>query len=133
MKKFIIGAMAVFVIIMFGSCSQKLIIPRAVNTINSVTLGELNLERNNYEILNNITADALISYVDNGIYIEISDMNNEFSLQYTKNKKGEWQCKHSGIVKCGYLDNDPEIKISEMIEPEELVRRMAIYRIINIA
>lgn len=59
MKKFIIGAMAVFVIIMFGSCSQKLIIPRAVNTINSVTLGELNLERNNYEILNNITADAL--------------------------------------------------------------------------
>lgn len=115
------------------SCTtvRDLVIPKAVNTINSVGLDELNLERADYQVLNTVTATAEITYSENrkGEYI-IRGENNEFMLQYLFNPKTGWSCRYSGIVKLGYLANDYEIN-NGAIHPEDAARRLAIYRLIN--
>ena len=71
-----------------ASCGTQVIVPKALNTVNSVSLDELNLEREDYDILNTITAEAVVIYRERGSKIEIIDQNNEFSLSYTKSKTG---------------------------------------------
>ena len=65
------------------SCGSQrmLVVPRAVNTINTAAIEELNLERGDYEALNTISAEATISYKSNksGSRYEIVDERNEFS------------------------------------------------------
>ena len=48
--------------LLLTSCIRQKALPRAVNTINSAPLEALNLVREDYEILNTITADATIYY-----------------------------------------------------------------------
>lgn len=115
-----------------ASCGTQVIVPKALNTVNSVSLDELNLERKDYDILNTITAEAVVIYRERGSKIEIIDQNNEFSLSYTKSKTG-WRLEHSGILKLGYLSNDYRGEIVNIIQPEEVVRRLAMYRLINVA
>lgn len=129
MKKLLIIALIAFVT---TSCAQRdLMIPKAVNTVNSVRLSELNLDRKDYKILNTATAEATIMYTENstGTSIKIVSENNEFILNYVLGKNG-WSCKYSGIVKFGYLANDYGIS-SDILQPEEVARRLAIYRLIN--
>lgn len=128
-KLFIIIAVA----IVATSCASNsaLVIPKAVNTVNSVRLNELNLEREDYEILNTATATATITYTESygGANRKIVGENNEFMLLYSSGKKG-LSVKFSGILKFGYLANDYEIQ-GDVLHPEEVARRVAIYRIIN--
>lgn len=129
MKKLIILACVAF---LATSCANRdLVIPKAVNTVNSVRLAELNLERGDYEILNTVSADATITYTENsdGSIRKIVGENNEFSLLYSKGKKG-LSCRYSGVLKFGYLNNDYDIQ-SDILYPEDVARRLAIYRIIN--
>ena len=99
-----------------ASCGTQVIVPKALNTVNSVSLDELNLEREDYDILNTITAEAVVIYRERGSKIEIIDQNNEFSLSYTKSKTG-WRLEHSGILKLGYLSNDYRGEIVNSIQP----------------
>lgn len=119
-----------------SSCNvrRNTIIPKAVNTINTVALGDLNLARGDYEILNTVTAEATVAYQANnaGTSIRITGEEDEFSLHYTQSK-GVWRCKYHGILKFGYLHNDYEGVVSDLVQPEEIARRLAIYRIINMA
>ena len=64
----ILGALAL------SSCKLA-IVPKAINTINSVSLEELNLERKDYKVLNTITADASVVYTQFGNTITIADAN----------------------------------------------------------
>ena len=119
--------------VLLASCgTQMTILPKALNTVNSVSLDELNLEREDYDILNTVSAEATVIYRGRGSQIEIIDQNNEFSLIYTKTKIG-WVLKHSGILKLGYLSNDYTYDGESIIQPEEVVRRLAMYRLINVA
>lgn len=131
MRKYIF---AISLMLVLTSCvtTHDLIIPKAVNTINSVRLDELNLERKDYSVLNTVTATAEITYSENrkGEYI-IRGENNEFMLQYLFNIKTGWSCRYSGIVKLGYLANDYSINTGA-IHPEDAARRLAIYRLINL-
>lgn len=131
MKKFIyILAIAACL----GACSsQKMVIPRAVNTINPASLKELNLERNNYEILNTITAEATITYRQKSSGYKIAGENEEFSIEYQKGKTNMWDCKFSGILRFGYFSNDYHYDSAAMLHPEEVARGLAIYRAINLA
>lgn len=124
-----------FAIISITSCvsNRSLVIPRAVNTVNSVDLKELNLERQNYKILNTATATAMITYSQRnaGTTHSIVGENNEFMLMYNYNKKKGWSCKYAGVVKLGFLSNDYNVGELGILQPEEVARRLAVYRIIN--
>ncbi len=50
-----------------ASCSttKRVIVPQAINTVNTAPLIDLNLERGDYEILNTVTAEAVVYYTYN--------------------------------------------------------------------
>jgi len=118
----------------FTSCGsvKRVIMPRAVNTVNTVPLADLNLQRGDYEILNTVTAEAMVDYTYDKKKSEIVDRSGEFSMKFTVDKFGV-DCKHSGILKLGYLQNDYQGKTTDIMQPEEVVRQLAIYRLINVA
>ncbi len=120
----------------FASCaSQNVIIPKAINTVNTTGFEELNLERDDYEILNTLTAEAVVNYSENrkGTEYTISEAYGEFSLRYAMGKKFAWTCFHSGILKLGYLSNDYAYNPEDLKSAEMLARRLATYRLINLA
>ena len=123
---------------MLTSCfvqQKSQIIPKAISSVNTVSFQELNLERNDYEILNTITAEASVLRHESqsGKKIEIQEANSEFILSYEQDKIGSWSCKHSGIVKLGYLANDYSYEPNDLLYAENVARRLAIYRLINLS
>lgn len=128
-------AIAIVAIAMSSCRSSALsVIPQATNTINSVTLKELNLERKDYIILNTVSAEATITahFLDDEVIVE--DPSGEFSLSWKKDD-GVWSSDNiKGIVRLGYLSNDYENELFEIGPyPHWIVRRLAIYRLINAA
>jgi len=125
------------VAIAMSSCRSTLsVIPQATNTINSVSLKELNLERKDYIILSTISADATIiaHFSDDAVTVE--DPSGEFSFTWEKDdKSGEWTPDRiKGIVRLGYLSNDYDNELFDIGPyPHWIVRRLAIYRLINAA
>lgn len=123
--------------VFFTSCSPLAIVPTAVNTVNSVRLSELNLEREDYKILNTITAEASVIYHQFGNTIIIEDENGDFSLKFKRRNswlKGYvWEYQSfKGVARYGFLDNDyGKVNNYSDISPENIARRIAIYRLIN--
>ena len=133
MKKILFGLSILFLAV---SCNKNIIVTKAINTVNSVSLSELNLERKDYRILNTITAEASIVYSEgnNGKIRRIACPEEDFALTYLYNRKtGQWKCLFRGIVKMGYLTNDYKFSDNTVSNPEEVARRLAFYRIINMA
>lgn len=122
---------ALILLVVSTSCSQ-VILPRAINTVNAVSLDELNLVRSDYKILNTVTADALVYYSTSadGKIVTIQCPEDNFALKYIKTKKG-WNSEFKGVAKMGYLANDYMDSNSEMVSPEDVARRLAIYKLIN--
>lgn len=120
-----------------SSCRSALsVIPQATNTINSVDLKELNLERKDYIVLNTVNAEATITAHFSDDNVKVEDPNGEFSLTWEKDKKtGIWSPDRiKGIVRLGYLSNDYENELFDIGPyPHWIVRRLAIYRLINAA
>lgn len=122
-----------------ASCSTQRIIPKAVNTVNTAALADLNLTRGDYEVLNTIESEAVVYYQWNGKTIEIS--GDDFSLRFTPVKMRTpfnartrgWKITHSGILMQGYLHGDYNASSCAEPEPEDIVRKLAIYRLVNIA
>lgn len=129
----------IFIVVLLAglvSCGvRKSLIPRAVNTINTTSLRDLNLQRGDYEILNTVTAEATICYTINKTRtsIVITDADGEFSLHYVRSKKKGWTCKYHGILKYGYMQNDYAGELPDVVQPEEVARRLAVYRLVNVA
>lgn len=120
---------------MLASCStqKEMVIPRVVSTIGTATFEDLNLQRNDYEIINTVTTEATVSFETNksGTKIIISGVDDDFQLEYTKDKKEGWMCKYTGILKYGYIQNNfPETKVN-FVSPEEIVYRLAVYRLVS--
>lgn len=131
-KLFIIVALGV---LLLSSCSSmNEIIPQAINTVHSVTFDELNFNREDYIILNTVTADATVSFVRKGSKFEIQDANNEFEINFRVKKGIYTDFRFDGILRTGYLANDyaTERPIN-ITNPSEVVRGIAIYRLINMA
>lgn len=113
------------------SCSmfKPKVIPRAVNTVNTVMLEELNLTKGDYQILNTVTSEAIIKCEFGATSVTVSDENGEFKLVYNV-KNGVWSYgKHKGIMRLGYLSRD--YSFDGILYPEDIARRTAIYRLIN--
>ena len=119
-----------------SSCSiQKThVIPTAISSVSkTVYIEELNLTKNDYQIINTETAEAVIIYEENrGGDFEIKEQNDEFSLEFEKDDKTQtFDIEYSGVVKCGYLSaNDRGIDYANP-HPADFARGLAIYRLIN--
>lgn len=134
------------VALLLASCTHvEQIIPRAVNTVNTVSFKDLKLERKDYEVMNTISAEATVSFSIGsfGNVSTISEQGGEFSIvsRYQKAKKGRdayWDITVTGVPKLGYLSNDYELQSVEtrnmlLRHPEVVARQLAVYRIINLA
>ncbi len=134
-----------FVIILatMASCaSQMRIMPKAVNTVNTIHFDELNLERGHYIVSNTITTDASIVYVSTAKHVNIRESQNEFELNFVQGKvinpldpnSGLTLYNFEGVLRLGYLTNDDANGAAiNYLNPEDLARRLAIYRLINLA
>lgn len=125
--------LAIMSITSCGSVKKTYIVPNAINTVNSVSLEELNLSNNDYQILNTITSEAIIKVTIKKNYAEINENNGEFSLYYNDFGSGLTFTKYSGVVRLGYLSNMYQRTNFEEFNPEELAIKLASYRAINTA
>ncbi len=139
-KNLIIFAAIVLCAVAMSSCGSLSVVPQAINTINAVSLSELNLDRKDYIVQNTLTAEATVVARMESDEIEISDPNGEFSLKWEWDKKAKkWEIdmdKVNGIVRLGYMDNDYRNELFDIEQspyPHWIVRRLACYRIINAA
>lgn len=134
MKKTILWSLLVTVVALSSCKSNLAVVPKAVNTVNAVSLSELNLERNDYKILKTESAEATIIFQQKGKYdICVKEQNGEFALYYELDKMGNWYVdSFEGIVRYGFLNNDygKIISIDDM-NVEYIARNVAIYRLIN--
>ena len=137
MKKFLlISLIGVITMTLMTSCKTKTIIPMAMNTVNAVGLEEMNLVRDDYQILNTVTADAEVIFRENNNNMYLKDANGDFSITLKRGKMfGQWYFKKfTGIARFGFLKNDYDAKdvdYSIYLQPGTVARNMAIYRIIN--
>lgn len=138
MKKSII-TLSVFCALALSSC-KLMVIPKAINTVNSVSLAEMNLERKDYSVLKTISADAVVTYKQNGNRkITVQEAGGDFKFIYKYHKpfarRGYWSLdQFSGVARLGYLDNDYlkyDTYVADEIKPEFMARCIATYRLIN--
>ncbi|MBQ6791685.1 MAG: hypothetical protein IJP76_09630 [Paludibacteraceae bacterium] len=136
-KKLSVIAVVVLCTIAMSSCRSALsVIPQATNTIAPISFGDLDLQRKDYIILNTISAEATLTAHFSDGTVKIDDPSGEFSLTWEKDKKtGEWSPDRiKGIVRLGYLSNDYDEELFNIPPyPHWIVRRLAIYRLINAA
>ena len=135
-KQLIVFALVcAFVSTMTTSCIslQTTVPPKAINTVNPVSLDELNLKREDYQILQTITAESnVILNYKSSTDIEIKDEAGEFKVKCQIINGTIFFKEQEGVMKLGYLSRD-YTSSSTPLHPEEIVRRTAIYRLINTA
>lgn len=138
-NKIILALLSIGAAIAVTSCSTSkptTIIPRAVSTMNVAPLSSLNLDRKEYQIGKTITAVATITYTETngGNKRKIVSEDGDFMLNYSFDEKTGWSCKYSGILQLGYFGSDYiNQEPTNIMQPEEVVRRLAIYRAMSIA
>lgn len=138
-RSILVFGIAIVAALFFTSCAKTLV-PRATSTINSVRLSELNLVRADYKVLNTIEATARVQLTIKAKSFEIKDPDGNFMLLYKmafapfkKGGRGDTYqlTKFKGILTTGYLSND--YGTMDCSSPEDVVRRIAIYRCIALA
>jgi len=140
-KKLFIPLVAACVISM-TSC-RSYVVPQSINTTAKVAFADLNLERNDYVVLNTISAEASVVAKYSKNKMIITDASNEFSATWKKGvyfagrmRRVGWildMKKLRGIVRLGYLSNDYD-NIDPFDLPHsahDICRNLAIYRLIN--
>lgn len=125
-------ALALSMVIFSCRSSEEVtrIVPTAVSSVSRVvTMEDLNLNKDNCQIINTETAEAVVYYEeDDDDEFEIGEANGEFVLKYEKDDENGWKIKYSGIVKYGALSNN---YIVDYDNAYAIVRGLATYRLIN--
>ena len=133
---------AIAIVAVAMSSCRTVVVPKAVNTVHPVGWKELNLERKDYIILNTVSADASISWLESSKRLKISDENGEFVVTFKKKKFKSVFGKDvafllddvNGIVRIGLLKNDYDLDdLTLQADPFWFSRNMATYRLINAA
>lgn len=136
-KRVSIIVIAAVCAILISSCRSALsVIPQATNTVATAGFKDLNLERKDYVVLNTISAEATITAHFTDGTVKVEDQSGEFGITWKKDwKTGVWTPeKIKGIMCLGYLSNDySESLMGIPPRPDWIVRRLAIYRLINAA
>lgn len=131
-------------LLLFGSIltkevtAQEIMPNVAVSSIPVVSISEISSENSSvYTIMNTVTATANVFSDNNKKSRIIKEKDNEFRVAYKRkiiDNKG-WliydDCE--GVIRLGYLDDMATTSSGDYFYAEEIVRRLAIYRLINIA
>ena len=119
--------------------AQNGLIPTtAISNMPVVSFNDLSMNRSNYTILNTITATATVSSDNQKSKRTIYEENNEFKIVYDIEKiDGKRYLEYKdcdGIIRLGYIGSSNIYNSeSNYIPAEEIVRRLALYRLISLA
>lgn len=121
--------------VLFTSCvlpQKARIIPVATNTISSVSFSELNLAKEDYNILKTIEVSSLVTVeYANDNSVKISD-DSGYTIEITYDAVGNpLMTTSSGVLRAGFLTNDYD-KIS-YDNPEAIARATAFSRLVSVA
>ncbi|MCR5193769.1 MAG: hypothetical protein K6D59_10765 [Bacteroidales bacterium] len=118
--------------LLFFSCSKVVTykyLPSSQNMIKTVSFDDLNLDSKDYVVLDRVESSArIILTIKNGTFT-LTDPDGTFSLEYLVLNGSLILSKYSGVLRSGFLSEFSEVNTKS---PEELVRRMALYRLINL-
>lgn len=141
MKKKVILFLLIYCFVSYFSQvkAQSSIIPTtAISNMPKVTIQDMNLSRNDYTIIKSISVSASVRSDNKRNKRTIYEENNEFKLVYDIVKENgkrflEYEsCE--GIIRLGYIGGtDIYNSESNYIPAEEIVRRLALYRLISLA
>ncbi len=103
-----------------------------------VSIKDMNLNRSDYVILKSVSASAVVNSDNRRTRRSIYEENNEFTLIYDIIKiDGKRYLEYEtceGVIRLGYLGSTNIYNSeSNYIPAEEIVRRLALYRLINLA
>ena len=140
-KKPISRLLPLAIMLCFGVAAkaQSSLIPTtAISNMPVITIQDMNLDRSDYTILKSISATATVNSDNKRSKRTITEENNEFKLIYDIVKHdGERYLEYEeceGIIRLGYIGSTNIYNSeSNYIPAEEIVRRLALYRLINLA
>ena len=140
-KKPISRLLPLAIMLCFGVAAkaQSSLIPTtAISNMPVITIQDMNLERSDYTILKSVSATASVNSDNNRSKRTITEENNEFKLIYDIVKHdGKRYLEYEeceGIIRLGYIGSTNIYNSeSNYIPAEEIVRRLALYRLINLA
>ena len=118
-----------------SSCggAKSLVVPHAVSTVESIPFGQLNLKRDQFNIINTIQETASVQVKYSGSQITINDTDGTFRYQFSFNQNCWRLDKFSGVATLGYFENEYNKRDNEVPDGGEFARRVAISRIITAA
>ena len=119
-----------------SSCggAKSLVVPHAVSTVESIPFGQLNLKRDQFNIINTIQETASVQVKYSGSQIIINDNDGSFRYQFSLDPKNGWQLdKFSGVATLGYFESEYNKSDNKVPDGGEFARRVAISRIITAA
>ncbi len=130
--------MACLAIVADAQSKSNLIPTTAISNMPTVTIKDMNLERKDFVILNSVSASAVINSDNKRSGRAIYEENGEFKLVYDiVRDNGRRYLEYDtceGVVRLGYLGNTNIYNSdSYFIPAEEIVRRLALYRLISLA
>lgn len=132
--------LAITVGVMFTSCGSNSGItvppPVATNTISSVSFSDLNLEREDYKILNTIESEAIVTVGmnDKGQWVISDDAGFSMTKITELDKKtGQTYTRYEtvGAIRAGFLSQD--YSTIDYTNAESIARALAIDRLINLS
>ncbi len=124
--------------ISLAKAQSSLIPTTAISSMPIVDIKDISQGRNEFTIFNTLTATAVVKSDNKRSKRTITEENNEFVLVYDIFKEnGKRYLEYEsceGIVRLGYLGGTNIYNSeSNFIPAEEIVRRLALYRLIGLA
>lgn len=128
-----------FLLCAASTYAQSSLIPTtAISNMPIVSIKDMNLNRSDYVILKSVSASAVVNSDNRRTRRSIYEENHEFTLIYDIIKiDGKRYLEYEtceGVIRLGYLGSTNIYNSeSNYIPAEEIVRRLALYRLINLA
>lgn len=133
-KKILYVSAILATVALMTSCGgqKSLIIPRAVSSADAISVGALNLQKGDYDILNTVTETASVTATYSGKTLKLTSGDGDFSYKFKFNNSTGWNLvSFHGTATFGYLLQDASYEI-ELPNAEEFARRVAIARLIEV-
>lgn len=135
-RKILFLSVSLFFLLGVSSCGKKnyLLVPHSVSEIHPVLVKDLDLSRQDYIILKNVTETSSVVCKYEGKSLTISDSDGVFRYKFKFDDKTGWNLSSfSGIASFGYFTDDFEPKEIESLSGEEFARRQAMAKVIAAA
>ncbi|MDE6012988.1 MAG: hypothetical protein K2G91_09695 [Prevotella sp.] len=133
-KKIILASAILAAVTLMTSCGgqKNLIIPRAVSSADAISVGALNLQKGDYDILNTVTETASVTATYSKASLKLTGGNGDFSYLFKFDTSNGWTLtSFHGTATFGYLLQDASYNAEDLPSAEEFARRVAIARLIE--